>query len=169
MVRVLFVCMGNICRSPMAEGAFRRLAAEAGLLGHAGGIATDSAGTSRYHVGDPPDPRAVQAARARGIDISGQRARQVRVEDFADFDYLIAMDRDNLAHLERLAPAPSDAVVQLFLSYAPGVGLDEVPDPYFGGAGGFEGCLDLIEAAARGLFDHILRQHFPDHAALAQR
>ncbi len=169
MVRVLFVCMGNICRSPMAEGAFRRLAAEAGLLDRANGIATDSAGTSRYHVGEPPDPRAMRAARARGIDISGQRARQVQAGDFGNFDYLIAMDRDNLAHLERLAPEAHGARLALFLSYAPEVGLDEVPDPYFGGAGGFEGCLDLIEAAARGLFDHVLHRHFPDHAAIARR
>ncbi|MFQ5347723.1 MAG: low molecular weight protein-tyrosine-phosphatase [Rhodothalassiaceae bacterium] len=169
MVRVLFVCMGNICRSPMAEGAFRHLAAAAGLLDREDGMMTDSAGTSRHHVGEPPDPRAVRAARARGYDIAHQRARQVAVADFDRFDYLIAMDRDNLAHLERLAPADSAARLGLFLSYAAGVGLDEVPDPYFGGEGGFEGCLGLIEAAAHGLFAHILADHFPDHVARACR
>lgn len=155
MTRVLFVCMGNICRSPMAEGAFRQHAAAAGLpLDRPGGIITDSAGTSAFHVGSPPDPRAIRAAAARGIDISMQRARRAVPEDFARFDHIVAMDRDNLAILERMAGADPTRL-SLLLSHAPAIRLDEVPDPYYGGDAGFDRCLDLIETATRALFEAI--------------
>jgi protein-tyrosine phosphatase len=152
MIRVLFVCLGNICRSPTAEGVFRARVARAGL---ARVIATDSAGTHDYHVGDPPDPRAKAAARRRGVDISDLRGRQVVREDFARFDYLLAMDRSNLRHLARLCPKGAESRLRLFLEFAPGAGIDEVPDPYYGGADGFEHVLDLAEAAAEGLLAHI--------------
>jgi len=167
-VRVLFVCMGNICRSPLAEGVFSRLAASADLLGE-GKLEVDSAGTTGFHVGESPDSRAVAAARARGFDISGQRARQVDREDFERFHYVIALDRDNHARLERLAPAGGEERLSLLMSHAPKPTLDEVPDPYYGGPEGFERCLDLIEAGAHGLLARLLEQHFPDHADAANR
>ncbi|MEC9367855.1 MAG: low molecular weight protein-tyrosine-phosphatase [Pseudomonadota bacterium] len=144
--RLLFVCLGNICRSPMAEGVFRSIAAEAGI----GGLQVDSAGTGDWHVGNPPDARATRAARARGVDISGQRARQVSVDDFDSFDIILAMDSANMAHLRALVPHGSHKV-RLFLEFAPESGESDVPDPYSGGADGFERALDLIEAASRGL------------------
>jgi protein-tyrosine phosphatase len=153
-VRVLFVCMGNICRSPTAEAVFREVARREaqGLRIHA-----DSAGTHAYHVGEPPDSRAVMAARRRGFGMEQLRARVVSREDFLRFDYLLAMDRQNLEHLERLAPAGHQARVQLFLEYAPEAGLAEVPDPYYGGETGFEQVLDLVEAASRGLLSTLRR------------
>lgn len=166
--RVLFVCMGNICRSPLAEGVFSRLAETAGLLGE-GKLDVDSAGTTRFHVGESPDSRAVSAARARGIDISGQCARQVAREDFERFHYVIALDRDNLARLERLAPAGAEERLSLLMAHAPGPTLDEVPDPYYGGPEGFERCIDLIEAGAQGLLARIVEDHFPEHADAARR
>lgn len=147
-VRVLFVCLGNICRSPTAEGVLRDLAArEAPQLR----LDIDSAGTADYHIGAAPDPRSQSAARARGIDISGLRARQIDRSDFEQFDFILAMDQDNLARLERLRPRGARAQLQLFMSYAPQIGRSEVPDPYYGGPQDFEAVLDLTSAAARGL------------------
>ena len=146
--RILFVCMGNICRSPTAEAVFREVVRREG-----GGldVVTDSAGTHAYHVGEPPDSRAIMAARRRGIAMEDLRARVVTREDFLRFDQLLAMDEDNLDHLLRLAPAGPRERARLFLEYAPDAGLREVPDPYYGGETGFEQVLDLVEEAARGL------------------
>lgn len=150
---VLFVCMGNICRSPTAEGMFRWLATERGLADR---LAIDSAGTHGYHLGRPPDPRAREAAAARGIDISGLRARRVEAADFGRFHHVLAMDRPNLAALERLrAAAGRGPYPRLLMSYAAGTDVEEVPDPYYGGDDGFENVLDLVEAACRGLLDSI--------------
>jgi protein-tyrosine phosphatase len=146
--RVLCVCLGNICRSPTAEAMLRHLAArEAPLLK----IEIDSAGTADYHVGAAPDPRSQRAALRRGIDISGLRARQVREHDFTGFDLIVAMDRANLRELESMKPATASAQLRLFMAYAPGLEVLEVPDPYYGGCGGFEQVLDLVAAASRGL------------------
>ncbi len=146
-IRVLFVCLGNICRSPTAEGVLREVAArEAPQLW----LEIDSAGTADYHIGSAPDPRSQTAARARGIDISGLRARQIERRDFERFDYILAMDEDNLAQLERLRPRAARAQLHLFMSYAPEIGQREVPDPYYGGPGDFDAVLDLASAAARG-------------------
>jgi len=146
--RILFVCLGNICRSPTAEGVFRHL-----LEQEAPGLSIeiDSAGTADYHVGDPPDPRTQRAAAARGIDLGGLRARQVMADDFLRFDLILAMDQDNLRELQALRPRHSRARLQLFLEYAPGLGRLDVPDPYYRDAGGFEEVLDLATAASRGL------------------
>jgi len=148
IIRVLFVCLGNICRSPTAEGVFRGLLRqEAPELR----VEIDSAGTADYHVGDPPDPRSRRAAMRRGIDLSGLRARQVEAGDFARFDFILAMDRSNLIELQAMAAAGTRARVQLFLEYAPESGLLDVPDPYYREASGFEEVLDLAAAASRGL------------------
>jgi protein-tyrosine phosphatase len=157
MVKVLFVCMGNICRSPMAEGAFRRLLENAGLTEK---IHADSAGTHSYHIGAPPDQRGQATALRRGANLQDLRARQVTEADFAAFDYMLAMDRDNLEHLSVLSPSPElRSRVQLFLNFAPHLPEREVPDPYYGGVGGFERVMDLVEAAAQGLLDHIREHH----------
>ena len=146
--KVLFVCLGNICRSPTAEGVLRAIATrEFPALP----ISIDSAGMANYHVGEPPDRRTVAAARRRGYDLSAQRARQLRADDFECFDYVLAMDRANLAELERQRPAAASAQLGLFLDYAPDSGFEEVPDPYYGGVEDFERVLDLCEAGARGL------------------
>ena len=145
--RILFVCLGNICRSPMAEGVFRRVAEEEGLIDR---FEIDSAGLGDWHLGQAPDTRAQAAAHARGIDISGQSARQVTHEDFERFDLLLVMDRSNLAELKQLAPAEVHAKIRPFLDFAPDAGTKDVPDPFYGGAAGFDHALDLIEAAARG-------------------
>lgn len=145
---VLFICLGNICRSPLAEGVFRRVAEEEGLLDR---FEIDSAGLGDWHVGQAPDDRAQAAAARRGLDISSQSARQVRKDDFARFDLLLAMDRDNHAALLRLAPKGARGKVHHFLDFAPQVGLKDVPDPFFGGEEGFDHALDLIEEAAQGL------------------
>lgn len=152
MIKVLFVCTGNICRSPSAEGVFRSLVREAGLDGHVG---VDSAGTHAYHVGEPPDTRSMQAARRRGIDLSDLRARKVRPADFSDFDFVLAMDRSHQHALGALCPPGRQDRLHLFLSFAPQLGLRDVPDPYYGGPDGFEKVLDMIEAGSRGLLDHI--------------
>jgi protein-tyrosine phosphatase len=140
-MRILFVCLGNICRSPTAEGVAR----------HLGLVDVDSAGTAGYHIGDPPDPRAQRAARARGIDLSGLRARQIERRDFDRFDLLLAMDVNNLAQLERIRPEKSTAELRLFLDFAPHLGLSDVPDPYDGQDRDFERVLDLCFEAGRGL------------------
>jgi protein-tyrosine phosphatase len=155
-MRILFICAGNICRSPTAEGVMRGLVAERGLDGE---IEVQSAGVGGWHAGDPPDPRATAAARARGITLEGA-ARQVTRDDFADFDLLLAMDRDNLANLRAIAPPASEHKVRLLREFDPasaGAPDLDVPDPYFGGAAGFETVLDQVEAACRGLLDEIAR------------
>jgi len=154
-VRILFVCLGNICRSPTAEAVLRVLAArEAPELG----IEVDSAGTSGYHVGSAPDTRARAAAARRGYDLSAMRARIVEPGDFERFDLILAMDRENLRVLRRRAPATLHQRLRLFLEFAPHAGAEDVPDPYYGGANGFEEVLDLVEAATRGLLAHLQRQ-----------
>ena len=154
-MRVLFVCLGNICRSPTAEGVLRTLAArEAPELP----LEVDSAGTAGYHVGEPPDPRMSEAAARRGYDLSALRARVVESGDFERFDLILAMDEDNLRVLRRRAPAHAYERLRLFLEFAPEAGSAEVPDPYYGGAKGFEEVLDLVESAARGLLAHLREQ-----------
>lgn len=154
MTRILFVCLGNICRSPTAEAVLRRLAALEAPDLH---LVIDSAGTADYHVGDPPDLRSQRAGAARGYDLSALRARQVTQADFEGFDLLLAMDRANHAALLARAPVPLRDRVQHFLAYAPEAGTDEIPDPYYGGPAGFERVLDLAEAASRGLLRTIRR------------
>lgn len=141
--RILFVCLGNICRSPAAEGVMRALAPD---------LALDSAGTSDWHRGEPPYGPMQDAARARQVDLSDLRARQFSAADFGRFDLILAMDRDNLANIERLRPAGSNTPVRLFAEYADR-GVSDVPDPYY--TRDFDGVLDLIEAAARGLLDDL--------------
>jgi low molecular weight protein-tyrosine phosphatase len=151
-VRVLFVCLGNICRSPSAEAVMRGIVArEAPDLR----IDVDSAGTAGYHIGEPPDSRSQAAALRRGYDMSAMRARVVEPEDFARFDLILAMDHSNLSVLRRRAPATLRERVRLFLEFAPDAGTPEVPDPYYGGETGFEEVLDLVEAASRGLISHL--------------
>jgi len=146
-IRVLMVCLGNICRSPTAEAMLRRKLHEAGLDGR---VEVDSAGTADYHVDSPPDRRAVAHGERRGLRMQQLRGRQVERADFDRFDFILAMDEDNLADLKRLRPAGSRARVALLMSFAPDVGAREVPDPYHGGADGFERVLDLTAAAADG-------------------
>ena len=157
-MKVLFVCLGNICRSPTAEGVFRALAEREGALRQGWVRGIDSAGTGDWHVGSPPDRRTIAAARQRGYELGALRARQVTAQDFHDFDLLLAMDRQNLAALQQLRPVAGMAEVKLFLEYAECAAVDEVPDPYYGGAEGFEEVLDLCEAASRGLLTS-LRGH----------
>lgn len=152
MVRVLLVCMGNICRSPTAEGVLRRRIADLRLTGR---VEVDSAGTHAYHIGEPPDPRARETAAHRGYDLSDLRARQVIAEDFETFDHILAMDRDNLAGLHRACPSEQRYKLRLFLELAPRLGVHEVPDPYYGDAGGFEAVLDMVEEASAALLDEI--------------
>jgi protein-tyrosine phosphatase len=155
-VRVLFVCMGNICRSPTAEGVFVQKLKEAGLHDI---VEVDSAGTHAYHVGEPPDPRARNSALRRGIDLAHLKARRAVAEDFERFDYVLAMDRDNLDALAAICPYGSEYKLHLFLTYAPNLETDEVPDPYYGGAMGFERVLDMVEEAANGLLQDIQLRH----------
>ena len=152
MIRVLFVCTGNICRSPTAEGVF---AAELVRQGLDDGVATDSAGTHAYHVGEPPDQRSIQAARLRGYDIEHLRARQVRPSDFERFDLILAMDSGHLRQLRGQCPSEYQDRIRLFLDFAPETGVKNMPDPYYGGPQGFEHVLDLVEAGVRGLITHL--------------
>jgi protein-tyrosine phosphatase len=149
---ILFVCLGNICRSPAAEGVFRLRAAEAGL---GGGIVVDSAGTSDWNLGRPPDARTLAEARRRGIALGPRRARQVRVDDFRRFDLILGMDRANLVALETIRPPDSEADLRLFLDFAPEAGRRDVPDPYQGGDAHFRHMFDLIEAGVAGLIGHL--------------
>lgn len=159
MVKVLFVCLGNICRSPTAEGVFRKLVQAHGLEQH---IFIDSAGTHAYHIGEPPDARAQAAAARRGIDLSGLRGRRAELEDVKEFHYVLAMDRANLAHLRSICAADMTHKVRLFLEFAPHRPEREVPDPYFGGPSGFDRVLDMIEEAAAGLLDDIRQNYLHD-------
>jgi protein-tyrosine phosphatase len=156
MVKVLFVCLGNICRSPMAEGVFRYAVQAQGLERH---IFIDSAGTHAYHLGEPPDPRAQTTAARYGADISGLRGRQATARDMEEFHYVLAMDRENLTNLQRLCPPELRHKPRLFLQFAADCTEDEVPDPYFGGMSGFDRVLDLIRAASEGLLAEIQREH----------
>ena len=152
MTRVLFVCLGNICRSPTAEGVLRALAArEAPELP----LEVDSAGTAGYHVGEPPDPRTQRAAARRGYDLTALRARVVEPADFERFDLILAMDEENLRVLRRRAPPHAHERLQLLLEFKSDAATRDVPDPYYGGPNGFEEVLDLVEGAARGLIAHL--------------
>ncbi len=150
-VSVLFVCMGNICRSPSAEAVFRKVVKSQGLKQN---FVVDSAGTHAYHIGEPPDPRSQKTAMKRGIDMSLQRARQIESKDFQRFDYLIAMDRANLSGMLRLADPSNKHKAHLMMSFIDSE-YDEVPDPYYGDGDGFELVLDLLESACLGLIKHI--------------
>lgn len=156
MVRVLFVCMGNICRSPTAEGVFSRLIQEQGIAGR---IEVDSAGTHAYHIGEPPDRRAQVSAMKRGIDLSAQRARRIEKTDFERFDYVLAMDEENYDRLAALCPEAHQAKLKLLMDYAPALKQTEVPDPYYGGDNGFERVLDMVEHAAQGLLADIRKRY----------
>jgi len=154
LVQVLFVCTGNICRSPTAEGVFRALVGREGLVDRVG---ADSAGTHHYHVGEPPDQRSAAAAAKRGVAIDGLRARQARAGDFDVFDMVVAMDRSHHVELARLCPPGREGRLHLFMHFAPDYAVEDVPDPYYGGSGGFERVLDMIEAGCKGVLEHIRR------------
>lgn len=155
-IKVLFVCMGNICRSPTAEGAFRKLVEEQGL---ASAIQIDSAGTHAYHVGEAPDRRAQAAAKNRDIDLSSLRGRQFDSSDFQDYDYVLVMDQSNFCNMQALDNGDGEARLSLFLDFSHKYPENEVPDPYYGGIRGFEHVLDLIQDACEGLLEHIRRHH----------
>lgn len=152
MIKVLFVCTGNICRSPTAEGVFRHMVEKEGLKD---ALSADSAGTHGYHVGEPPDPRTVEAAATRGFDLSALRARKVSVADFRTFDLILAMDRSHYSHLEAMRPKDATARLELFLAYHPDTALEDVPDPYYGGREGFARVLDMIENTTRALLTQL--------------
>jgi protein-tyrosine phosphatase len=158
MIRVLFVCMGNICRSPLAQGVFENVLRREGLEGE---VFVDSAGTGRWHVGSPPDERAQRSARSRGLDLSAQRARQVTPDDCHDFDYVLTMDEENYRAVSALC-REGGAEVRPFLDYAPDRLETEVPDPYYGGPDGFEHVLDLVEEASERLLEEIKEKHLAD-------
>jgi protein-tyrosine phosphatase len=151
-VKVLFVCMGNICRSPTAHGVFRHLVE---AQGYADLIEIDSAGTHSYHIGKPPDQRGQQAAVSRGIDIGDLRARQVNQHDFSEFDYVIAMDNDNFSELEDICPADQRQRLHMMMDFAPERSETEVPDPYYSGE--FGRVFDMVDVASRGLLQHIIQ------------
>ena len=156
MIRILFVCAGNICRSPLAQGVFEEVVRREELEGE---IEADSAGThAYYHLGDQPDPRAQESAGSRGLDISSQRSRMIEPEDCERFDYILTMDEENYRKVADLCRG--SAIVRPFLDYAPDLPEREIPDPYYGGSEGFERAMDLAERASEGLLDHIREQHF---------
>jgi protein-tyrosine phosphatase len=161
MTKVLFVCMGNICRSPMAEGVFRKLVRDAGLQDV---VHIASAGTHAYHVGEPPDVRAQQSARKRGYELTDLRARQVTQEDFHEFDLILAMDWENLALLQQQCPRSQKHKLHLLMRYAGEFEAATVPDPYYGGAEGFNTVLDYVEDACQGLLD-VVRKRATMYAA----
>jgi protein-tyrosine phosphatase len=154
MVRVLFVCMGNICRSPLAQGVFENVLRREGLEVE---VYVDSAGTGAWHVGEPPDRRALSAASLRGLDLSTQRARKIRPEDCENFDYVLTMDEENYRAVAALCRG--SAVVRPFLDFAPDSPEREVPDPYYGAPDGFERVIDLVEEASEGLLEDIRERH----------
>lgn len=150
---ILFVCLGNICRSPLAEGVFRQVLTERGM---ADDFVVDSVGMGDWHLGQAPDPRAIAVARSNGVDISRQRARGIRPEDFRRYDLILGMDRKNIRELNDIAPDAFRGKIKLFLDYA-GSEAKEVPDPYYGDAAGFAETYRLIRAAAEGLADRLAR------------
>ncbi len=150
--KVLFVCLGNICRSPTAEGVFRHLAQEAGLEEQ---FVIDSAGTSHWHIGEAPDMRTMEEAALRGIDISKQRSRQVQAKDFTAFDHILGMDPSNVEDMLQICPKNQRHKVQLFTKFAPELGVKGVPDPYYGGPKGFSRVFDIVEAASRGFLESL--------------
>ncbi|MEE9411979.1 MAG: low molecular weight protein-tyrosine-phosphatase [Methylococcales bacterium] len=154
-VKILFVCMGNICRSPLAEGVFRHHAEQAGIIDE---INIDSAGTHAYHVGEPPDPRSQLIATKHSIDISKQRARKVAQCDFQKFDYILAMDQDNYTILIDNSPEQLHDRIHLFLNFAPHLANQDVPDPYYGGNFGFERVFDLVTDASTGLLETLYKK-----------
>jgi protein-tyrosine phosphatase len=154
-VSVLFCCMGNICRSPTAEGVLRRQVAAAGLANR---IHIDSAGTHAYHIGHAPDPRSQAAAAARGYELGNLRARQIGLHDFAEFDYILAMDNGNLAELKRVVPREYRAKPGLFMNYSRRQAGSEVPDPYYGDPESFERVLDMAEDGCAGLLSAIKKK-----------
>jgi protein-tyrosine phosphatase len=155
-IHVLFVCMGNICRSPTAEGVFRHLVKQEGLEDW---ILTDSAGTHAYHIGKQPDQRSQQTALTRGIDLSDLRARIAVRDDFYQFDYILAMDNENFSILQELAPIEEISKLKLFLDFSNDYSETEVPDPYYGGDSGFEHVYDLVESASVGLLADIKKRY----------
>lgn len=163
-IRVLFVCLGNICRSPLAEGVFRHLADESGAGRR---FHVDSAGTGAWHVGEAPDPRSQKVARKHGIELNGQRARRIGPDDLVDFDVVVAMDRDNLDRVETLRDAQgAPARVHLLREFDPEAGTDddlEVPDPYYGGRDGFDRIYEIIHRSCRALLDELLENGRPEH------
>lgn len=150
--RVLLVCMGNICRSPTAEGVLRQFIKKNGLGDR---VEVDSAGTHGYHVGEAPDQRTQRAASARGYNLSQQRARKVAYQDLEYFDLILAMDKTNLENLKRMAPPEAHERIKLFMEYSRNFDDDEVPDPYYGLGHGFDLVLDMVEDAAQGLVDEL--------------
>ena len=155
-LKVLFVCLGNICRSPLAEGVFRQLVADAGLAKR---FEIDSAGTADYHVGDAPDERTIAVARKRGIELTS-RGRQIKRSDLADFDYVLVMDRENLSNVQKLARSTPQAEIRLLREFDEQAhGSQDVPDPYYGGTRGFEDVHDIVERSCRALLQHIRREH----------
>ena len=148
---ILFVCLGNICRSPTAEAIFRKRAVQAGL-----DLRIDSAGTGAWHAGETPDRRAIEAGEQGGYSFAGQAARQVCSADFAEYDYILAMDRKNLDHLQAMCPKTYSGTLALFLDFMKDMSTSEVPDPYYGGPDGFENVITLIEAASDGLIEVLL-------------
>jgi protein-tyrosine phosphatase len=155
-VKVLFVCAGNLCRSPMSQGAFEKGVREAGLADQ---IIVDSAGTHTYYVKSPPDNRAQEVAQQRGYDLSRQRARRVTASDFNEFDYIVAMDDSNFAHLMSICPPDLQHKLSLFMNFSSTRSGSEIPDPYYGDRKGFERVLNLVEQAAAGLLRSIRRRH----------
>lgn len=153
-IKVLFVCMGNICRSPTAEGVFVQLLKDKGTTER---FQIDSAGTHAYHIGKQPDSRSQDTARQRGIDLSFIRARQFNDADFDNFDYILAMDEDNLTILKNACPAEHQHKVKLFLEYAPHLGRSDVPDPYYGGQDGFNHVFDLVTDAAESFYNSVIK------------
>ena len=151
--RILFVCLGNICRSPLAEAAFREAAREAGLE-----VEVDSAGTADYHVGEPPDPRSIAEAQRRGIDITGYRGRQLHARDFHAFDHILGMDRSNMANIAQVDPGDGKARVAMLLDIVPGQEGREVGDPWYGEADGFSATWNEVDAGARALLAVLLDQ-----------
>jgi len=155
MIKVLFVCMGNICRSPTAQGQFQKLVNEQGL---GQSVLVDSAGTHSYHIGSPPDARSQAMAKQRGVDLSKLRSRLFVSNDFVEFDYLLGMDDGNIANMSAIRPDNARAKLQLMLDYSSSYSRREVPDPYFG-YDGFDMVFDMIDDAARGLLEHIRAEH----------